>query len=68
LRLRGKGFPSVQSYEKGDQLIQIHVWTPKKVTPEERTLLEKLRTMPNFNPTPDKSERGFFDRMKDMFS
>jgi molecular chaperone DnaJ len=68
LRLRGKGFPSVQSYDKGDQLIQIHVWTPKKVTPEERTLLEKLRTMPNFNPTPDKSERGFFDRMKDMFS
>ncbi len=68
LRLRGKGLPVLQSYEKGDQLIQIHVWTPKKVSNEERALLEKLRTMPNFNPTPDKSERGFFDRMKDMFS
>jgi molecular chaperone DnaJ len=67
-RLKGKGLPSVQSYEKGDQLIQVNVWTPKKLTDDERKTLEKLRTSPNFTPTPEKGERGFFDKMKDYFS
>ncbi len=67
-RLKGKGLPSVQSYEKGDQLIQVNVWTPKKLTDEERKILEKLRSSPNFTPAPDKGERGFFDKMKDYFS
>jgi molecular chaperone DnaJ len=67
-RLKGKGLPSVQSYERGDQLIQVNVWTPKKLTDEERRMLEKMKDMPNFNPAPEKGERGFFDKMKDYFS
>ena len=38
-RLKGKGFPNVNSYEKGDQLIQINVWTPQHVSNEEKTML-----------------------------
>ena len=67
-RLREKGLPSVQSYGKGDQLININIWTPKKLNDDERKLLEKLRDMPNFKPDPGKNEKGFFDRMKDYFS
>lgn len=67
-RLKGKGLPSVQSYQKGDQLIIVNVFTPKKVNEEERILMEKLAEMPNFNPTNEKSEKNFFERMKDMFS
>jgi len=67
-RLREKGLPSVQSYGKGDQLINVNIWTPKKVNDEERKLLEKLKTMPNFQPDPGKNEKGFFDRMRDYFS
>lgn len=66
-RLRDKGLPSVQAYGRGDQLIHVNVWTPKKVNEEERILLEKLRDMPNFQPQPGKTERGFFDKMKDYF-
>jgi len=66
-RLKGKGLPSVQSYGKGDQLIHVNVWTPKKLTDEERKMLEKLRDMPNFTPSPGKSEKGFFEKMKDYF-
>ena len=29
-RLKGKGFPGVNSYQKGDQLVHINVWTPAK--------------------------------------
>ncbi len=68
-RLQGKGLPAVQSYEVGDQLIHVNIWTPKQVTEEERVLLEKLRTMPNFSPTTAgaKAERGFLEKMKDIF-
>ena len=66
-RLEGKGLPSVQSYGKGDQLVHINIWTPKKLNDDERVMLERLRSMPNFQPNPDKEDKGFFDRLKDMF-
>lgn len=56
-RLQEKGLPTVQGYGKGDQLIHVNVWTPKKLTQEERDLLEKMRSMPNFTPSPQKSDR-----------
>ncbi len=67
-RLKGKGFPAVNAYEKGDQLIHVNVWTPQHFTPEEKALLEKLSHSPNFQPKPDKNERSFFDKVREMFS
>jgi molecular chaperone DnaJ len=67
-RLKGKGLPSVQEYGKGDQLININIWTPKDLTSEEKTILEKLRKSANFQPKPSKEDKGFFERMKEMFS
>lgn len=68
LRLRGKGLPSVQGYATGDQFIHIHIWTPVKVSKEEKELLEKLKGSENFNPSADTKDPGFFKRMRDMFS
>ena len=67
LRLKGKGLPDVNGYGRGDLLLSVNVWVPKTVNKEERELLERLAKMPNFQPHPSKEERGFFDRMKDMF-
>jgi molecular chaperone DnaJ len=67
LRLRGKGLKDINGYETGDQLIYVNVWTPKKLTPEEKAKLESLRHSPNFEPKPDASEKGFFERMKEYF-
>lgn len=67
-RLKGKGLPSVQAYGKGDQLIHVNIWTPKKLTDEERRILEKMKSLPNFDPQPSKSEKSFFERMKDYFA
>jgi molecular chaperone DnaJ len=67
-RLKGKGFPAVNSYEKGDQLIHVNLWTPQNVSHEEKAMLEKLSSSPNFQPKPDKNERGFFDKVREMFS
>ena len=67
-KLNGKGLPAINSYGKGDQLILINVYTPTDLTSEEKKLLEKLRESPNFKPKPgQKVEKGFFDRVKDMF-
>jgi molecular chaperone DnaJ len=67
LRLKDKGLPNLQSYGKGDLLIHVNVWTPKKLTDEEKKLLEKLREMPNFQPNPAKEDKSFFEKMKDVF-
>ena len=66
-RLKGKGLPSVQSYGKGDEMIHVNVWTPKKLSDEDKRLLEKMRSMPNFKPQPGKSDKGFFEKMRDYF-
>lgn len=67
-RLKGKGFPHVNSYEKGDQLIQVNIWTPQNVTEEEKAILEKMSTSKNFIPNPEKNEKSFFDKVREMFS
>lgn len=67
-RLKGKGFPEVQGYNKGDQLIYVNVWTPQQVSDEEKRMLEKLSESPNFKPNPNKSDKSFFERVKEAFS
>lgn len=67
-RLKGKGFPAVNSYEKGDQLIHVNVWTPQHLNTEEKAMMEKLQESSNFKPNPDKNERSFFDKVREMFS
>jgi len=67
-RLKGKGFPSVNSYEKGDQLIHVNVWTPQHISSDEKSMLEKMQHSHNFQPKPEKNERSFFDKVRDVFS
>ena len=67
-RLKGKGFPAVNSYERGDQMIHVNVWTPQNISSEEKEMLEKLHQSPNFKPQPTKGDKSFFERVKEMFS
>jgi molecular chaperone DnaJ len=67
-RLKGKGFPEVNGYGRGDQLIHVNVWTPQNLTSEEKAMLENLSKSENFKPNPDKNNKSFFDRVKEVFS
>ncbi len=67
-RLKDKGIPDIQGYGKGDQLIYVNVWTPKKISSKEKELLEQMKEMPNFKPNPGKGEKSFFERMKEYFA
>ena len=68
VRLRGKGLPILNGYGRGDLLVSLNVWVPKELTKDEKKQLEELGKHPNFQPNPSKQERGFFDKMKEMFS
>ncbi|WP_298224641.1 molecular chaperone DnaJ [Flavobacterium sp.] len=68
LRLKGKGIPSLNGYGKGDLLVHINVWTPKTLNKEQKQFFEKNLTDENFIPQPEKSDKSFFEKVKDMFS
>jgi molecular chaperone DnaJ len=68
LRLRGKGLPNLNGYGNGDLMVTIHVWTPKRLSKEEREILEGLRDSSNFAPNPGKEEKGFFSKVRDHFT
>ncbi|MCF6296638.1 MAG: molecular chaperone DnaJ [Flavobacteriaceae bacterium] len=68
LRLRGKGLESIDRYGKGDLLVHINVWTPKKLSKEQKEFFKKMMNEENFKPKPSHSEKSFFEKVKDMFS
>jgi molecular chaperone DnaJ len=73
LRLRGKGMPDVNGRGKGDLFATVQVQTPRKLSKEQRQVLEQLaKTLPkeHFEPRKhqdEQDERNLFDRVKDMF-
>lgn len=68
LRLRNKGIPSINGYGSGDLLVHVNVWTPKTLSKEQREFFEKMREDEHFIPKPEKQDKSFFEKVKDMFS
>jgi molecular chaperone DnaJ len=68
LRLRGKGMPSLNGYGTGDLLVHVNVWTPRNLTKEQKEFFASMMTDSNFEPAPEKSDKSFFEKVKDMFS
>jgi len=68
LRLRNKGIPSINSYGTGDLLVHINVWTPKTLNKEQKEFFKKMIDDDNFDPKPEKGDKSFFEKVKDMFS
>jgi len=68
LRLRGKGVNSINGYGSGDLLVHVNVWTPKELNKEQREFFERMQSDENFVPKPEKSDKSFFEKVKDMFS
>lgn len=68
LRLRNKGIPSINGYGRGDLLVHVNVWTPQTISKEQREFFDKMKEDEHFKPNPNKSDKSFFERVKDMFS
>ena len=70
--LRGRGMPDVSGRGRGNLLVTVNVTTPKKLTRDQKKLLEQLAaSLPpeKFEPTPvgQHAEKGLLDRVKDIF-
>ena len=66
IRLKGKGFPNLNGGGRGDLLVELNVVTPKKLSREQRRLIEQLaETWPAENRPVEKS--SLFRRVKDIF-
>jgi molecular chaperone DnaJ len=70
--LRGRGMPDVSGRGRGNLIVRVKLVTPKKLTREQKRLLEELAaTLPKekFQPTPadQQDDKGLFDRVKDIF-
>ena len=68
LRLKGKGIPNINGYANGDLLVHVNVWTPKTLNKEQKQFFENALTDENFIPNPEKGDKSFFEKVKDMFS
>jgi len=70
LRMRERGIPDLNGSGRGDQMIRVHVWTPRELDGEERELLEKMQGRPHFQPKPteEKPKKSFFRKIRDVFS
>jgi molecular chaperone DnaJ len=73
-RLRGHGMPDVNGRGRGDLFATVQVHTPKKLTRDQKHLLQELaKSLPeeSFEPRgrgeQEHDERNLFDRVKDMF-
>ena len=70
-RLRGKGMPDVSGRGRGDLLVTVQAITPRKLTRDQRKLLEQLAaTLPPQAVRADaarRDDRGLFDKVKDIF-
>ena len=64
-RLRGKGFPELHSYQRGDLLAEVKVWTPTKLTSREKEILEELLESENIHPP---KKKGFFQKVKEALN
>jgi molecular chaperone DnaJ len=48
--------------------VNINVWTPQKLTSEEKEMLQKLKDSENFKPAPGSKDKSFFHRVREMFT
>jgi len=65
LRLRGKGVKHLNSSSSGDQLVIINLFTPTKLSPDERRIFKELATCEGIKPGAD--DKSFFKKVKGAF-
>jgi molecular chaperone DnaJ len=66
LRVRGKGLPRISEGGHGDLHVRIHVWTPTKLTAEQRHVMEELSQIESAPPA-EGGGRRFWEELKRAF-
>jgi molecular chaperone DnaJ len=64
LTLRGRGIPRLGGKGRGDLRVHVRVWTPTRLSPADRRLLEELAASEGVRP-PDSERGGFWGKVKE---
>jgi molecular chaperone DnaJ len=65
-RLPGKGLPNLRSDRRGDEIVQVMIEIPNKLTREQEDALRRFAELEDKNVLPE--SKGFFERMKEYFT
>jgi len=63
--LRGKGMPVLQGFGKGDHRVLVNVSVPRRLTPEQRRLLEEFDAASDEHTY--RHDESFFEKLKSAF-
>lgn len=64
-RLRGKGIPNINGRGRGDQIVEVYIEVPKKLTERQKELLREFQQIDNNES--NKEGKSFFQKVKDAF-
>ena len=64
--LRGKGMPVLQGFGRGDHRVLVNVTVPRKLTPEQRRLLEEFEELSDDETY--HHHQGFFEKLRNIFT
>lgn len=66
LRLRGRGMPDVNGRGRGDELVEVVIETPRRLTPRQEELLRELAEIDHAEVSPRR--KNFFEKLRDYFT
>ncbi len=64
-KMRGKGLPDLRAHRTGDELVQILIEIPRKLTEKQRELLREFASSEDAQVMPQ--QKGFVDKLKEVF-
>ena len=65
--LRGKGMPVLQGFGRGDQRVLVSVVVPRRLSDEQRELLERFEQLSDGDTYRGDDGEGFFEKLKSAF-
>ena len=66
LKLKGRGMPDINGRGRGDEMVEVHVETPRNLTTRQEELLRELAEIEHRDVSPKR--KSFFDKLKDYFT
>ncbi len=64
-KLKGKGMPKLGSFHRGDQIVQVFIEVPKKLTERQKELLKEFAKLSGEEID---GSKGFTGKLKDLFT
>lgn len=63
IRLKGKGLPIYGRYGRGDMIVNVNVWIPKKINSEEEKIFKAIADNENIKPKVTEKEKSTFRKI-----